>query len=292
MGSRDESRHPIADTLVSQLNRLVRSKVVDLVAQTAGRRQAADLQRTVASQESLAGLSPIHAVYVYAQNQVSVMAEQLTALDELDGFSNLVSSAQDKYLPGGPPMSPLTHSFFTSWAFFDACVGAGEETLGTVIAAVGAASGMNAALLHVIGLMQASRMGLHVHEGFEGDLIVLRELVTDRVCRALTPSGYRGRNGELWYARVLPPPFPVATEHVVFTTPYVLVRPGKREWLAYLHTFLPDIPPEARLVSYERHLKIGPTRDYWNEFVFQTYSGHQSGAIFLEGLPKRGTARC
>jgi hypothetical protein len=76
----------------------------------------------VASQENLAELSPFHAVYVYAQNQISVMAEQLTELDELDCFVKLLSSAQDEYLPGGPPMSPLTQSFFTSWAFFDACV--------------------------------------------------------------------------------------------------------------------------------------------------------------------------
>jgi hypothetical protein len=36
----------------------------------------------------------------------------------------------------------------------------------------------------------------------------------------------------IWYARVLPPPLAGLEEHVVFTTPYVLVEPGEREWLA------------------------------------------------------------
>lgn len=31
-------------------------------------------------------------------------------------------NAEEHYLPSGPPMSPLTPSFFTCWAFFDACV--------------------------------------------------------------------------------------------------------------------------------------------------------------------------
>ena len=34
-------------------------------------------------------------------------------------------------------MSPLTGSYFTSWACFDACVGAANETIGTCIIAVG-----------------------------------------------------------------------------------------------------------------------------------------------------------
>ena len=41
---------------------------------------AEELQKTVVSQKELAGFHPAHAAYVYTQNQVSVMSEQLTAL--------------------------------------------------------------------------------------------------------------------------------------------------------------------------------------------------------------------
>jgi hypothetical protein len=224
--------HPIAVKLVKKMNRYVQGRVVDLNAVMTGKKNAEDLQKTVATREELADLHPAHAVYVYAQNQVSVMSEQLTALKEMDRFAKLLRRAEDEYMPSGPPMSPLTTSFFTCWALFDACVGLAEETIGTTTMAVGSAFGMDDELIRLIGLMQDSRMGIFVHEGFDKDTIVLRELVTDRVCSAICPSGYRGRKGELWYVRVLPPPVPGLKEHIVFTTPYVLIKPSEHEWLA------------------------------------------------------------
>ncbi len=86
-------------------------------------------------------------------------------------------------------MSPLTTSFFPCWAFFEACVGLGQETLGTTTMAVGRAFGMHEELIRVIGLMQDSRMAVYVHEGTDGSGIRLREMVTARACRAICPSG-------------------------------------------------------------------------------------------------------
>jgi hypothetical protein len=140
---------------------------------------------------------------------------------------------------------------------------------------------MDRTLLGLIQLMQDSRMGVYVHEGREGDLAVLRELATDTVHRAIVPSGYRGQQGELWYARVLPPPLPGGAEHVVLTTPYVLLKPGAREWLAYFGRTVTGASRQA----YEQHMKYGPTRSYWNEFVFEAYMNHQTEAIYLAGLP-------
>lgn len=175
--------------------------VVDLTALIAGREAAAELQQTVVSRERLAGHHPAHAAYVYAQNQVSVFAEQLTALAELAPFVELIEPAEEEYVPSGPPMSPLTRSFFTCWAFFDACVG--DETIGTVVLAVGAAFGMDPGLQRVIRRLQQSRMGVYVHLGNDGACAVLEDLVTGERCRAIVQAGYRGQRGELWYARVL-----------------------------------------------------------------------------------------
>lgn len=283
--------HPIADKLVKKMNRYVRGKVVDLKAVMTGKKNAEDLQKTVATREELADFHPAHAVYVYAQNQVSLMSEQLTALKEMDRFVKLLGKAEDEYMPSGPPMSPLTTSFFTCWAFFDACVGLAEETIGTTTMAVGSAFGMHDELVRVIGLMQDSRMGVFVHEGVDKDTIVLRELVTDRVCRAICPSGYHGRKGELWYVRVLPPPVPDLEEHVVFTTPYLLIKPSEHEWQAYFHRTLPDAPSVERIAKYEHHMKFGPARDYWSEFVFEAYVNHRSDVIFLAGLPDVAESR-
>lgn len=276
---------PIAEKILKKMKKHAGSKVVDFKAAIAGRVNAEELQKTVVSREALARLHPAHAAYVYAQNQVSAMSEQLTALKEMDQFAKIISKAENMYMPSGPPMSPLTSSFFTCWAFFDVCAGPAEETIGTAVMSVGAAFGMDDEVLRLIGLMQESRMGIYLHEGTNNGDVTLRELVTNTVCRAIVPAGYRGRKGELWYARVLPPPFPDGEEHVVFTTPYLLINPGQRDWQAYFRRTLP-VPPHQELIkSYERHMKFGPTHDYWTEFVFEAYVNHRTEVIFLQGLP-------
>ncbi len=74
-------------------------------------------------------------------------------------------------------------------------------------------------------------------------------------------------------------------EHVVFTTPYLLIEPDELEWQAYFRRTLPDAPIENRIAAYEHHMKFGPARDYWTEFVFEAYVNHCSDVIFLKGLP-------
>jgi hypothetical protein len=262
-----------------------RKKVIDLTSVVAGHANAEALHKTVATAESLAGHHPAHAIYIYTQNQVSVMSEQLTALKELAPFARVIDKAEEMYMPSGPPWSPLTPSFFTCWAFFDVCAGPAEETIATTAMAVGGTFGAHEDLVRWIGLMQASRMGVYVHEGGTRGTVALRELVTGAKCRAIVPSGYRGRKGELWYVRVLPPPLPGGEEHVVFTTPYVLRAPGEREWLDYFRRVLPDAPAQMRLDEHERHMKFGPSHDYWTEFVFEAYVSHRNDAVFLAGLP-------
>jgi len=200
----------IAEKLVARMRREVHGKIVNLKNFITARAAAEELQKTIVSKEALAGFLPAHAAYVYAQNQVSVMSEQLTALAEMAPFVDIISNAEDLYMPSGPPMSPLTTSYFTCWAFFDACAGPADETIGTTALEVGAAFGMHAELLRLIRLMQESRMGFYVHEGSRGSLAMLREIVTGCVCHAMVPSGYPGKKGEIWYARVLPRRFRVA----------------------------------------------------------------------------------
>jgi hypothetical protein len=275
----------VGERLVAKIKRAIRGKVVDLGSVIAGRAAAEELQKTVVTKEDLAGFHPVHAAYVYAQNQVSVMSEQLTALREMAPLADIISKAEDLYGPSGPPISPLTTSYFTCWAFFDACVGPANETIGNIVLELGAAFGMHAELLRLIRLMQESRMGLYVQEGAENGLVALRDVVTGAVCGAISPAGYRGRRGELWYARVLPPPIPGGVEHVVFTTPYVVLHPGLRGWQEYFRRTLPKAPQQVHLDAYERHMKYGPTRMYWNDFVFEGYVNHRTEVIYLAGLP-------
>jgi hypothetical protein len=85
---------------------------------------------------------------------------------------------------------------------------------------------------------------------------------------------------------VLPPPLQGGSEHVVFTTPYIILKARLREWKAYFHRVLSSqTSRQARIDECERHLKYGPSLNYWNEFVFEGYFKHSNEAIFLAGLP-------
>ena len=286
MAEQTASTTPIAAKVIAEMKRHSRGKIIRLKDVIGGRAMAEGLQKTVVDAKGLAGMHPAHAVYTYAQNQISVMSEMLTSLDPLAPIAGLVSEAEEIYMPSGPPLSPLTVSYFTCWAFFDACCPPdGNETIGTTILEIGASFGMHVELLRVIRLMQQSRMGIYLHEGVEEGLAVLRDLATDAVRLCLVPAGYTGEKGQIWYARVLPPPLPTGSEDIVFTTPYILLATPLARWEAYFRRVLPDAPPQARADEAERHMKYGQTRNYWNQFVFEGYVNYAKEAIFLAGLP-------
>src|SRR5580692_11279514 len=103
------------------------------------RRQAAadfaQAPRDVKGVEALvrSGHDPLHAAYIAAQNFSSFFAEAVSQFPEFDPYCQIVGPAEEEYMPGGPPMSPLTRSYFTTWAFFDVRFGPDEETIGTCL---------------------------------------------------------------------------------------------------------------------------------------------------------------
>ncbi len=186
---------PIAKKIVAKMKRHRRGKVVDIKNWIDGRATAEELHKEISAQKELAALDPAFAAYVYPQIQVSLMSEQLTELKEMAPFADIVSKAEDLYMPEGPPMSPLTRSYFSCWALFDACVGPAYETIGTTILEIGTSFGMHAELLRLIRQMQESRMGFYIYCGRKGKLTVLEDIVTGAVCRAIVPSVF---SPEVW----------------------------------------------------------------------------------------------
>lgn len=274
---------PVAKKVVRAIAAAQKARVVDLRAFREGTARAAELQTTVASRDDLADYHPAHAAYICVQNQVSVLSEQLTALPETRKFAQRIAAAEDEYQPSGPPMSPLTTSYFTCWAFFDASVGLRRETLGTCILALGRTIGMDAAFLALVRKMQRSRMGVYAYEGVDDSLdeiVVLRDLVTGTRMRCVSPSGWTGTPGELWLARVLPPPVATSDVSVVFTTPYVLHGTTEADWIAYFARTFGSANGDA--AKTDAALKFGID---WSEYIFAGYEGHTSQAVFLTGLP-------
>jgi len=227
---------------------------------------------------------PVHSVYVCAQNLTSVFAESVSAAPELKPYCDAAAGAEDEYMPSGPPMSPLTGSYFTTWVFFDLRFGQDLETIGTVLLDVSEQLRLSSQMFTVIRQFQQTRMGIYEQCGGSASRCRLRELITEDEFPCVVPAGYPGREGELWYVRLCPP---VAgyDYHVVFTTPYVLQGTSRADWVAYLERSLNKLTGSDRRARLSHLLKYGQHHNGWNEFVFQAYAGYESGAVFLAGLP-------
>ena len=292
----DSAGPSIAGRLIAELMNVTRQKVVDLKAVRNARIRAEELEALVASEAELARLDPVHAVYVYAQNKMDVFVSQLSSVPAVKKLVAVCVAADREYMPQGPPMSPLTLSYFSCWAFFDLSIGTRKESFGTITIEVFKALKADQGLIRLLEKMQASRMGFYLHEGFSGRHVRLRELVTGEGMDATVPSGHKGQPGEIWLARIMPDPFEELPfgYSVVFTTPYVIGRVDgslfhqegdQKGWQAYFDRTLGKTGKSDNSAAYEHLMKYGLNRHYWNEYIFEAYVNHVREAIFLTGFP-------
>ncbi len=278
----------IGKKLTSRL-RKAKKQLADL------RRQAAadfsQVPRDVKTVQAMArsGRDPLHAAYVAAQNFTSYLAEAVSQFPEFDPYCKIVGTAEDEYMPSSPPMSPLTMSYFTSWAFFDVRFGPDRETIGTCLLTVADLLEMDPFMVETIRQFRDSYMGIYEQCGSEGDRFRLRELVTDEEFISHIVSGYRSKPGELLYLRLCPPLLGLVDYHIAFTTPYVLLGATKTDWTAYLNkSVLRSADTRTALRAFMKYGKAPHSRkpdESWSEFIFEAYHGHQTEAIFLTGLP-------
>jgi len=273
-----------------RLHRKLASKGHGLPTKAPKRRPGEPLPGNVKDVQMLIkdGFDPVHAVYVYIQQISSLFAEGVSQLPEMKEYAKLAKEAEEEYMPSEPPMSPLTTSYFTCWAFYDLQFGPDGDTIGQCQIDANDLICLNADQLDALKKLSQSRMGIYEHVGMEGPLVKLRELITGDGFLCHCASGYRGRHCELWYVRLLPPLVPhLASYHIVFTTPYILTQTSKADWVTYLRRVMLPFRADNDREAIHRLLKVGPEPNYWNEFVFKGYHHHQQDAIFLAGIPDR-----
>lgn len=286
----------MAKKIIKDIEKLAERKVIDISEIRKAHQIAEELKAHIASEKELKELDPLHAVYVYAQNKMDIMAEQLMQLPACGKIKSAMKDAFDRYTPDYPPMSPVTNSYFSCWGLFDVEIGVGKESLAKIVIKVSQALSTDQNLITLYKIMQQSRMGLYLHEGVEGKLIVLRELVTDVQVRCVCTSGYIGTPGEIWFTRILPEPFPELGYgySVVLVTPYVLGREeggyyrntgSLGNWQAFLDRTLAKEGKADKVAAYEKLMKYGLNRYYWNEYIFQGYANYDDCVVFLAGIP-------
>ncbi len=277
---------PIARKIVNALSKPQKQKLVDLAIRRKGADEMERIHREAVASDDARNESPSFAAYTNVTNWALALVEAIQEMPELRRFMDRIQKAEDEYMPSGPPMSPLTKSFFWSWALWDLTVGVKHETLGSIVLAVARSRGMDPSFVDVLSTLVESRLGLHVHAGVANGRIQLRELVTDELRVCSCQAGYDGVAGELWLARVLPASSAEVADHVVVTTPYVIVNPGVEAWRKYLARTLANTGKRENIDAYRVLMK----RD-WSEYVFEAYASHRTEAIFLLGLPDVAESR-
>lgn len=236
------------------------------------------------------GLSADYAEYAYAQNVLSVLLDGLLAAPALAKHAKVLETAQETYLPGFPPMSPNTQSFFNSWAYFDLAVGIDKETLVDCVLDLHNLVPMPEDLADLWRKLSESRLGLYECRGKTNHHIVLCELNNDKTHHVHSSTGFYGETGDVWLVRLVPSRYDKTIDTVTFTTPYILSS-GVVQWKEFLNSGA--WRDTRKLPSYENLMKYGLSHHYWNEFVFQAYEGLSPDrkAIYLSGLPDIGQTR-
>ena len=222
-----------------------------------------------------ADLDPCHGLYALAQNIASLLSESMSMLREAKGFVRIAGDAEEENMPAGPPMSPLTVSYFTMWALFDVRFGSSRETMGSCILRIAPEFDFPAWLTDTVQLMQQSRMGFFVLCGSEGGGVLLREVGKRAVVSCTVPAGYAGSEGEVWFVRVLPPPHSLCRRHIVINTPYVIRDYPERAFVDYLERELARMKEQktpSRTDDLHGHLmKYGRQPNHWNEYILCAY---------------------
>ncbi|MGR9107289.1 MAG: hypothetical protein ACU843_10205, partial [Gammaproteobacteria bacterium] len=73
-------RGPIARKVIASAQRVLESKLTYLADWRDGKIRAEELNKTIIAPNKLTGYDPAHALYIYAQNQLSVLVEQIAEL--------------------------------------------------------------------------------------------------------------------------------------------------------------------------------------------------------------------
>lgn len=228
---------------------------------------------------------PSHAIYLIAQNLLSYFTEDFSTFIEFSDFYDKVTAIEDEFMPSGPPMSPLTKSYFTFWCFCDLSFGDESETICSIFYDLAEENEFDEMLLKAVKTLNSSYMGLYKHMGFEDDFILLKEILTNKLFRCICPTGYKGKKNEIWFIRIVKNLDDVYDYLIVMNTPYIILNSKEQDWIAFFQRqgiTNNDIEYEKKRISF---LKNNPDFKYWHNYIMDAYVNHSVSNILLTGIP-------
>ena len=92
--------------IIVGLKKTKNKRIINFQELKAAKTHADNLEQTIISENELSKYDPLHAVYIYTQNKVSVLVEQLCDFSGLSKLTNILDQADETYMPSFPPQSP------------------------------------------------------------------------------------------------------------------------------------------------------------------------------------------
>lgn len=266
---------PVAQKVAKELQKHKQRKVVDLQAMKELREQFSSLPTF---DEEL-DVASAHLMRRY--QALMMVAQMLMSAHALDKLVAKVDAAQEAYMPGGPPMSPVTDSLFMTWMLCDVTVGAMGESLASIVADLVPVLGLPRPMQLEARACAESRLGLYRVDKHQGTHATLFDLVEQKSIAVRLVEEW-GAAGQLWLVRVNKNPDDMEPGLHVLTTPYVLLA-SEGDWQAYLGR----VSPDRKLDTLLAHFKRPKTAEFWLDYVMDGYAGVEDELICLEGVPDR-----
>ena len=265
----------------------VRKKVLERRYTFDSCRDDLDLARSVSdgTTPNMKQGDPNFHAYAATLNVAGTFATQALDLLELTAFNNKLADLQESYMPGYPPLSPVTTSLFQAWMILDGTDSATSLSIGQLFADYAATDNSMADLREALDVLNASYCSFYEVTHVGENWIKMWDIPGRKEIFGWNSSGYSGQVGEVWYVRVLPPILSQSDCWVTLNTPYVFRKGGRRPWEEFFERVM-KLADGSNSVP-QNYLKYGKFLGYWLEFVFQAYCSHNDNAIFVAGFPDK-----
>lgn len=275
----------ISKIIIRDYKKLKLDKVINLTEVKLAEERLIDINSDFEKRLDKGGSDPSHKVYSLIQNLMSYFAEELSIHNEFTEYYEKVEVVENEYSPSFPPESPLSGSYFTYWAFCDMKFGRNKETINTILTDIGLEFNFDKLIMKGLLNLNLTCMRFYRHLGFENDLIVLKDILTDRTFRCLCISNYKGEKNEIWYIRIAPNLDNVYDYSITLTTPYIIINYSENAWL----NFFKRQGIEKKEIDYEKRysdfMKDNSDYKYWHNYIMDGYVNYRPNCIYLTGIP-------
>ena len=269
----------ISEKIIEGYQREKLNNVINLSERQEWKKKLAEIGKELRRRNNT-GSDPSHQIYSLSQNLLSYFAEEISIEDDFIEYYDKVEEMEGDYMPDYPPMSPLTGSYFTYSCFCDLQFGKDKETICTIFYDLCKAIQIEGEILNALKNLDKSYMGFYKHLGFEDNLIILREISTNKIFYCVCTSGYKGKKDEIWYVRIVPNLDNVYDYSVTLTTPYIILNYGEEDWKGFYKR-----QNSSGKEIEKKVLKHNKNSNYWHDYIMDGYVNFTPNCIFLTGIP-------